>query len=173
MPQGSWIREIHPARPETKDTPGTGPTYESTAVAQGERVDALDEVSTLYESFARSVKIHGDQPALGYRTTTNGKASPYQWLSYAESGHQAAAIADAFGTVGVQAHTCCGIFGLNSPEWMLAMQVIGIWPRGVRVSQTIVELSLRAEASAGPEDCPLICSRISSKVKKRIHCRCC
>ena len=126
-----WLREVGPSRPATGDQPATGPTYENVAQPQGEQIDTLEEVSTLYEAFSRSVKLYADRPALGYRRTKDGRPSAYEWFTYQESGELAASVAAAFGEVGVQAHDRCGILGVNSPQWMLAMQVPETaWPEG-------------------------------------------
>lgn len=118
------LREVEPSRAATRDRPAVGPTYENVAQPQGEHIEGLEEVSTLYESFGRSVRIHADKPALGYRATVDGRPTAYQWLTYRESGELAANVAAAFGETGVQAHDRCGILGVNSPQWMLAMQVL-------------------------------------------------
>ncbi|KAK9825324.1 hypothetical protein WJX74_009471 [Apatococcus lobatus] len=117
-----WLREVRPSRSASEGTPVVGPTYENIAQPEGKHVDTLEEVSTLYESFSRSVKLHADKPALGFRRTVKGRPCAYEWLTYRESGVLAANVAAAFGEVGVQAHDRCGIFGVNSPQWMLAMQ---------------------------------------------------
>lgn len=39
-------------------------------------------MTTLYESLEQSVKKNGDKPALGWRPMTDGKAGPYEWLTY-------------------------------------------------------------------------------------------
>ena len=123
-----WLREAEPSRSASEGRPAVGPTYENVAQPEGEPVDTLEEVSTLYESFSRSVKLYANKPALGYRRTVDGRPSAYEWLTYRESGELAANVAAAFGAVGVQAHNRCGIFGVNSPQWMLAMQVLATCP---------------------------------------------
>lgn len=124
MPQDyDWLREVGPARSATGDQSAAGPTYENVAQPQGEEIDTLEEVSTLYEAFSRSIRLYADRPALGYRRSQDGRPSAYEWLTYRESGELAANVAAAFCEVGVQAHDRCGILGANSPQWMLAMQV--------------------------------------------------
>lgn len=44
-------------------------------------------------------------------------------MTYAETGAKVDAIAGAFARVGLQPKGRVGIFGANSPEWMIAMQV--------------------------------------------------
>lgn len=125
------LREVGPCRPATGEQPAAGPTYENVAQPQGEQIDTLEEVSTLYEAFSRSIRLYADRPALGYRRTKDGRPSAYEWFTYKESGELAANAAAAFEKVGVQAHDRCGILGVNSPQWMLAMQVSETaWPEG-------------------------------------------
>ena len=92
-------------------------------VPKGEDFQPLAEVTTLYDSFLRSSKLYADRPALGFRSTTNGTASAYQWLSYAQTAQQAADLGASLMSAGLKPKGRCGIYGVNSPQWMLAMQV--------------------------------------------------
>ncbi len=123
MTEQRWIREIEPAEPGTSEKPGSGPTYRSIMVPQGQDFKRLPEVTTLYDSFARSARIYAERPALGFRTTTDGVPSAYQWLSYAETAQQAADLGACLMAAGLKPRGRVGIFGANSPQWMLAMQV--------------------------------------------------
>ena len=44
----------------------------------------LRGVKTLYESLEQTVKNHGEKPALGWRPMTDGKAGPYEWMTYGQ-----------------------------------------------------------------------------------------
>jgi acyl-CoA synthetase (AMP-forming)/AMP-acid ligase II len=73
---------------------------------------------------AHSVRTYPTNDCLGWRPTgADGKPGPFTWMSYAETGAKVDAIAGAFAHVGLQPKGRVGIFGANSPEWMIAMQV--------------------------------------------------
>ena len=53
----------------------------------------------------------------------NGEAGPYEFLSYAEVGQLVSQVGSALVAKGVQPQQKCSVYGANSPEWMVAMQV--------------------------------------------------
>jgi len=76
------------------------------------------EVNTLYEMFTKSAAKHAGNNCLGKR----GASGDYEWLTYKEVAERSADIASAMSHVGVGPHARAGVYGANSPEWMLAMQ---------------------------------------------------
>eukprot|EP00887_Chlorella_sp_A99_P003085 scaffold9.g3085.t1 len=112
----SYIVEIEPARPATADKPAAGPVYRAAIAKDGP--PTIPGVSNLYEMFQASVEQFGDRPCLGKRTGDG----PYTWLTYKETAEHAAAIGSALVAVGVGPHARAGVYGANSPEWMIAMQ---------------------------------------------------
>ena len=78
----------------------------------------LDGISSLYEMFSNSVAKYGDNNCLGHR----GADGAYVWLTYNETAERAANIASAMAAVGLSPHDRAGVYGANSPEWMIAMQ---------------------------------------------------
>jgi hypothetical protein len=54
---------------------------------------------------------------------TNGVAGPYEFMTFKEAGERSTNIASAAARVGLKRNDKIGVLGLNSPEWMLAMQV--------------------------------------------------
>ena len=116
-----WTTEVEPARPAQGETPAAGPVYKATAAQGG--FPSLQDVNTCYELFQRSVKLYADRPCLGSRKIVDGQAQPYTYITYQEAGSRVSQIGSAMNSVGVQPHTRVGVFGANSPEWMIAMQV--------------------------------------------------
>ncbi len=53
----------------------------------------------------------------------DGTAGPFEFITYEETAELVAAIGSALSAVGVKAHDKCSIYGGNSAEWMIAMQV--------------------------------------------------
>ena len=78
--------------------------------------------ASLYEMFMDSVSKYPGNPCLGRR-----EGAGYAWLTYGEAAEQAGALGSALVAVGLQPHGRVGVYGANSPEWMLAMQGV-LWP---------------------------------------------
>ncbi|KAK9817123.1 hypothetical protein WJX72_009841 [[Myrmecia] bisecta] len=119
---GNLLIEVAPGTPAVGEKPALGPVYRNVLAKDGFKTLATEGISTLYELFQHCVTKHADSPALGSRETVNGEASDYKWITYSQAGKQVEDLGSALSAVGVQAHGRCGIFGANSPEWMLAMQ---------------------------------------------------
>ena len=72
----------------------------------------------------RSVTQYPDNPCLGHRPITYGEPGAYVWQTYKEIGEKVDAIAGGIMHLGLQAHGRIGVYGINSPEWMITMQVV-------------------------------------------------
>ena len=70
-----------------------------------------------------SVQSYPDNPCLGHRPITYGEPGMYKWQTYREVGETVDAIAGGIMQLGHKAHGRIGVYGINSPEWMIAMQV--------------------------------------------------
>lgn len=131
--QSDWAFEVEPARPAQEGTLAAGPVYRSTGARDGP--PALEGASTCYELFHRSVELYPSRPCLGSRKVVDGQAQGFTYMTYAEAGTQVRNIGSAMQAVGVKPHHRAGVFGANSPEWMIALQVVRpsrICYRGVR-----------------------------------------
>ena len=120
--QSEWTFEVAPARPAQEGVPAAGPVYRSTGARDGP--PALEGASTCYELFHRSVELYADRPCLGSRKSVDGQSQPFTYMTYAEAGNSVSNIGSAMQAVGLKPHDRAGVFGANSPEWMLAMQVL-------------------------------------------------
>jgi long-chain acyl-CoA synthetase len=109
-----------PGRAKQGDEEAVGPTYR--AVSSKDGFPTLRGVKTLYESLEQTVKNHGEKPALGWRPMTDGKAGPYEWMTYGQVQEKVKAIGSAILASGVKPKSRMGIFSGNTVEWMLAMQ---------------------------------------------------
>ena len=121
LTSSQWTVEVEPARPSQGDAPAAGPVYKATAAKDS--FPQLQDVSTCYELFQRSVKLYPYRPCLGSRKMVDGRPQPYTYITYREAGDRVTHIGSAMKFVGVKPHTKVGVFGANSPEWMIAMQV--------------------------------------------------
>lgn len=116
------LAEVGPKRAPSGDKPSAGPIYR--AAAFRDTYPTLDGVTTLYELFSKSVGQYGDADCLGWRALDEiGNAGPYTWWSYSETNTKVAAAGAALKQLGVSTHHKVAVFGANSPEWMVAMQV--------------------------------------------------
>lgn len=70
-----------------------------------------------------SCERFGHKRCLGRRPIVNGIAGPYQFCTFSEAAEQSTQVASACAQLGLQRCDRIGVLGLNSPEWMLAMQV--------------------------------------------------
>ncbi|KAI3429472.1 hypothetical protein D9Q98_005564 [Chlorella vulgaris] len=110
----SFITEVAPAIPATGGAPARGPEYRATFAKDGPPPIPYE---SLYEMFSASVKKYPDNRCLGHR-----EGEGYSWLTYSETGERVAAIGSALVKAGLQPHGRVGVYGANSPEWMIAMQ---------------------------------------------------
>lgn len=65
-----------------------------------------------------SVDKFPENKCLGHR-----EGAGYAWRTYKQTAEEAAAIGSALVKVGLAPHGRVGVYGANSPEWMIAMQV--------------------------------------------------
>ncbi|KAI3789374.1 hypothetical protein L2E82_02167 [Cichorium intybus] len=71
---------------------------------------------------SESVKRNPKNPALGRRQIIDGKAGGYSWQSYQDAYNSAIRIASAIRGRSVNPGDRCGIYGTNSPEWIISME---------------------------------------------------
>jgi long-chain acyl-CoA synthetase len=110
----NYIAEVAPAAPANGDFPGAGPEYRAIIAKEG---PPTIPYASLYEMFQDSVKKFPDNNCLGHR-----EGAGYTWLTYRQTEEQIAAIGSAMVKVGLAPHARVGVYGANSPEWMIAMQ---------------------------------------------------
>eukprot|EP00887_Chlorella_sp_A99_P001271 scaffold14.g1271.t1 len=139
--------EVAPGRPAEGDRPGVSPTYRNVAATDG-LPETFEGVATLYEAFNASVDRFGDCNCVGWRPVgEDGKAGPYEFLTYKETKERATWFASALSQacraaappgpfapfaldsaprwanlVGFQPKDRLGIYAANKVEWMLALR---------------------------------------------------
>lgn len=131
-----WTIEVEAARPAQEGRPSAGPVYRCKKAADGNV--ALTDVTTCYELFQRSVKLHGSRPCLGHRPSNGGQPQPYTYMSYEKAGVAVENVGSAMVSVGVERNTRVGVFGSNCPEWMITQQV-----RRASAARTLCHLKAR------------------------------
>ncbi|GMH02733.1 hypothetical protein Nepgr_004572 [Nepenthes gracilis] len=113
--------KVEDFRPATEAMPSAGPVYRSIYAKNG-LTHVPDGVESPWQLFCDSVKKNPNNPMLGSRQITDGKAGPYVWLTYKEVYDSAIRIGSAIRSRGVNPRDRCGIYGPNCPEWIIAMQ---------------------------------------------------
>lgn len=124
--------------------------------------------TTLYESFARSVRLWPDRPCMGVRQMSGGKIGGYRFQTYKEVAARANNVASGLRALGVQpvrsraslcASCACrahgvafcrlqkdrvGLYSVNRPEWVIAGQQLrdisphARWALTTRCSMSVV-----------------------------------
>jgi long-chain acyl-CoA synthetase len=83
-----------------------------------------NEHNTLHELFQQSVAKYSNEPLLGWRPIDEqGKPGAYEWITFAETAERVNEVASGLAGLGLTAGQRVGVYGVNCPEWMLAMQV--------------------------------------------------
>ncbi|XP_019169885.1 PREDICTED: long chain acyl-CoA synthetase 2 [Ipomoea nil] len=116
-----YVVKVEEGKPAGDGKPSAGPVYRCIYAK-----DALMEMPAGLESpwdfFSNSVKKYPKNPMLGRRQITDKKAGSYVWMTYEESYNTAKKIGSAIRKCGVNPGDKCGIYGTNSPEWIMAME---------------------------------------------------
>lgn len=115
------IHETAPAVAAAGDKPSRSASYRLKGF---DAAPVNEEASTLYEVFQNSVKLYADKPCLGHRPIgKDGKAGDFTFMTYKETSDKVTAFAASLRTAGLAKGARVAVFGANSCEWMIAMQV--------------------------------------------------
>ncbi|CAH8255851.1 unnamed protein product [Arabidopsis lyrata] len=102
-------------------SPSVGPVYRS-IYAKGGFPEPADDLVSAWDIFRLSVKKSPDNPMLGRREIVDGKAGKYVWQTYKEVYDVVIKLGNSIRTIGVGKGEKCGIYGANSPEWIISME---------------------------------------------------
>ncbi|KAL3515220.1 hypothetical protein ACH5RR_022122 [Cinchona calisaya] len=116
-----YIVKVEEGRPAGDGKPSAGPVYRCIYAKDG-LLEIPEGMESPWDFFSESVKKIANNRMLGRRQITEGKAGSYVWLNYEEVYNSALRIGSAIRTRGVNPGDRCGIYGSNSPEWIIAMQ---------------------------------------------------
>lgn len=71
----------------------------------------------------QSAETYANRPCLGWRPARgDGVLGPYEFITYREAFARSEQAGSAFLELGCAPHDRVGVFGVNCPEWMVAMQ---------------------------------------------------
>ncbi|OQU82478.1 hypothetical protein SORBI_3006G247300 [Sorghum bicolor] len=114
--------EVEPAKEAAGGAPSAGPTYRCAAADNGASPPALPGLDSCWDIFRLSVEKYPDNNMLGRREIVDGKAGSYTWLTYKQVYDTVLKVGAAIRSCGVAKGGRCGIYGANSPEWVISMQ---------------------------------------------------
>ncbi|KAL5704967.1 long-chain-fatty-acid--CoA ligase [Ranunculus cassubicifolius] len=110
--------QVEEARVASEEKPSAGPVFRSIYFKD----DLSQGIESPWEFFSHSVKKYSTNPMLGKREVIDGKASPYIWKTYQEVYDEVIQVGSAIRSCGLNAGARCGIYGSNSPEWIITME---------------------------------------------------
>ncbi|KAM3331415.1 hypothetical protein ACQJBY_027418 [Aegilops geniculata] len=121
MAEMQHVVKVEEGRPAADDRPSVGPTYRSAFARDGfpAPVDGLD---SCYDIFRMAVEKYPNNRMLGHHAIVDGKAGAYVWRTYKEVFDIANKIGNSIRSCGLAKGSRCGIYGANSPEWIITME---------------------------------------------------
>ncbi|KAI8912663.1 hypothetical protein EDD86DRAFT_269213 [Gorgonomyces haynaldii] len=86
-----------------------------------EKVPELPEnMQLLHDLIPYGQKVSKDGPFLGYRIIRQKAAGEYIWIKYSEAHSQMLNAGAGLSHLGLKKGDCLGIYGINSPNWIIA-----------------------------------------------------
>ena len=111
-----------PARTATDATPSASAVWANKAAATS-WPDLPGSPANLFEMFTNAVSAHGHRRCLGHRPVLeDGEPGDYVWQTYAAVHARVTAVGTALDAAGIKKGSRVGVYGINSPEWMITMQ---------------------------------------------------
>lgn len=159
-PRDVYLASISEIRPARADGPPSASRIYRLPIAK----DAFptSEWATLHELFEKSVAKYSNEPLLGWRPFDEaGKVQPYVWMTYEETAERVKEVASGLAGLGLTAGSRVGVYGVNCPEWMLAMQVRVVPPGLLDLGFRCALIASAAAAGPDPEvvHCSGVCCR--------------
>ncbi|KMZ63421.1 Long-Chain Acyl-CoA Synthetase [Zostera marina] len=116
-----YLKKVEEGVKPCDGRPSIGPTYRSFFAKDG--FPSPDrEVSTCWDIFRISADKNADKNMLGRRKMVDGKVGEYVWSTYGEVYETVIKVGASIRSCGVEKAGRCGIYGINSPEWIISME---------------------------------------------------
>ncbi|KAK9139149.1 hypothetical protein Scep_008830 [Stephania cephalantha] len=113
--------QVEGGREGAAGEPSVGPVYRNLMSKDG--FPSPDpNVSTCWDLFRFSVEKHSNNKMLGWRQIVDGKVGPYLWKTYKEVYEEVLHIGSALRKCGAEPGARVGIYGINCPQWVTAME---------------------------------------------------
>ncbi|MGR2462350.1 AMP-binding protein, partial [Salmonella enterica] len=117
MPQKRFIIEVEKAK---EATPSRGPVYRSLFAKDG--FPSIEGLYSCWDVFRTSVDKYPNNPMLGVREIVDGKHGKYKWQTYKQVYDLVIKVGNSIRSCGYGEGVKCGIYGANSPEWIMSME---------------------------------------------------
>ncbi|CAM8956253.1 unnamed protein product [Rhodiola kirilowii] len=117
----SYIFEVEGAKEAREGRPSVGPVYRSVFAKDG-FPPPVEGMESCWDVFRLAVEKYPNNPMLGNREITNGKAGKYVWQTYKQVYDIVMKVGNAIRSCGVDPGGRCGIYGANSAEWIISME---------------------------------------------------
>ncbi|CAN6914312.1 unnamed protein product [Brassica oleracea] len=116
-----FIFQVEEGREGSDGRPSVGPVYRSVFAKDGfpEPIEGMD---SCWDVFRMSVEKYPNNPMLGRREIVDGKPGKYVWQTYQEVYDIVIKLGNSLRSCGVEEQAKCGIYGANSPEWIISME---------------------------------------------------
>ncbi|KAI3453817.1 hypothetical protein Pfo_010480 [Paulownia fortunei] len=121
MAEKRFIVEVEPSKPAKDGKPSIGPVYRSIFAKDGfpPPIPGLD---SCWDIFRLSVEKYPNNRMLGHREIVNGKPGKFLWMTYKEVYDIVLKVGNSICSCGIEEGGRCGIYGANSPEWIISME---------------------------------------------------
>lgn len=121
MVKDRYIVEVEPGKPAKDGRPSIGPVYRSVYAKNGfpAPIPGLD---SCWDIFRLSVEKYPNNRMLGRREIVDGKPGAYKWMTYKEVYDIVLKVGNSIRSCGIDEGGRCGIYGANSPEWIISME---------------------------------------------------
>ncbi|XP_020521081.1 long chain acyl-CoA synthetase 1 isoform X2 [Amborella trichopoda] len=107
---------------EGKDgKPAVGPVYRNVLSKDG-FPPPIPDMNTSWDVFRASIEKYPSNKMLGWREFHGGKAGKYIWKTYKEIYDDVLLVGAALRASGARPGSCVGIYGVNCPQWILALE---------------------------------------------------
>lgn len=113
--------EVEKAKEAKDGRPAMGPVYRSLFAKDGFPAP-IQGMDSCWDVFRMTVERSPGNPMLGRREILNGKPGKYVWQTYKEVYDIVIKVGNAMRSCGVEEGAKCGIYGANSPEWIISME---------------------------------------------------
>ncbi|KAL2543740.1 Long chain acyl-CoA synthetase 4 [Forsythia ovata] len=121
MADKRFIIEVEPAKQANDGKPSMGPAYRSVFAKDGFPVP-IPGLDSCWDIFRLSMEKYPNNRMLGRREIINGEPGKYVWMTYKEVYDLVMKVGNSVRTCGVEEAGRCGIYGANSPEWLISME---------------------------------------------------
>ncbi|KAL1222586.1 Long chain acyl-CoA synthetase 4 [Cardamine amara subsp. amara] len=121
MSPKKFIFEVEKGKEGSDGRPSVGPVYRSIFAKDGfpEPIEGMD---SCWDVFRMAVEKYPNNPMLGRREIVEGKPGKYVWQTYQQVYDIVIKLGNSLRSCGVKGEAKCGIYGANSPEWIISME---------------------------------------------------